>query len=214
MKIVRITSLILILTTILLSCKKKSIQYEFNGVVTQSSNNNGVSGVSVAIKQKLFSNSVSSNYFSNAGSATTGSDGSYSIVFDREKVTEFKFIIQKDNFFNEELIVSSSEITTEDPNIRDFNLDAEAWVKFDVYNLNPEVDDQLTFITYNFREGCEGCTTNDYFYYDGAVNTSWLFKTTGGEYVKFTYADGASGASTTDSIYATPFDTTSYYLEY
>lgn len=196
------------------SCNKGPIQYSFDGTVTESINNTGLSGVTVRIKQKILVNGATSESFSNGGSATTDGSGNYTIAFDRDKVTEFLFEFEKENYFDVSFVQSSSAVSTEDVNTNDQILDAKAWVEIDLENLDPFVDDEFKLITYNLREGCEGCGENTTTEFTGATDTSIVYLTTGGQYVRFTYINVTTGFSATDSIFATPFETSVYTLNY
>lgn len=208
--------LLLLLVTIFIpiSCKKGPIQYTFKGTITESVSNSALSDVKVSVYQKVFNNAVSNTNFDKIADLNTNSSGQYEVIFDREKVVEFKLTANKDGYFEQQEIISSSDVSTENENEFNYTLEPISWVTFDIYNQNPESWDKLTLILQNFRKDCEGCATEEYYYFDGNVDTEVTFKTTGGQYAKFIYIDDFSGQSKWDSVFATPFETVIYDLKY
>lgn len=199
---------------LVVSCKKKTIQYTFQGVVKESVDLTSLSGVSVDIAQKTYEGNVASVFFNSVGTLNTDASGYYELSFDREKVVEFKIELTKDGYFDMEDIISSSETTTADPNVFNYILEPKAWVRFNLTNIGGLVSDEFTMIHYNFREDCAGCTTNDYYYYYGIVDSTFTYTTTGGEYMRYSYKTPTGSIYIQDSIYTTLFDTVVVDLNY
>lgn len=196
------------------ACKKDPIQYTFSGNVDESASNSNLSGCEVDLKQKLYDGTVASNFYSTAGSFTTGSDGNYEISFEREKVVDFKITFSKDGYFTEEQIIQSADVSTEEPKVVNETLDPKSWLTFHLVNIGGLTTDEFTMIHYNFRTGCEGCTINDYFYYNGIIDTTFTITTTGGVYAKYARNNPGSATWTTDSAFMTPFDTVLVNINY
>lgn len=202
-----------ILILFLCSCNNEPIQYTFSGQISKSSDGTSLSGVTVSIYQKVFSNSVTSNNFELAGSASTDANGHYEIMFERKKVTEFKVNIQKEGYFTQDIILQSADVSSENDNIVNSSMDGRSWAKFNIINQAPaDANDNLTLIFYIYRKDCEGCIEQDYNYYSGVVNTSEVFQNTAENYLKFTYNDGF--AAITDSVLMPPQDTVEYTIQY
>lgn len=199
---------------ILSSCKKDPIQYTFEGKISESVDNIGLQGANVQISQRVYDGNVASSLFSTAALATTGSDGTYKVSFNREKVVEFKFKISKTGYFTEEFLMSSSEVSTENSNVVNETLDAESWIKFDLTNFSGFPEDVFTMIYFNFREGCSGCTTNDYHYFNGTIDTIFTIKTTAGVYTRYNYKNPGAATYISDSVYTVPFDTVNVVINY
>lgn len=188
--------------------------YEFEGKIKESVNNAPVSGAEVTLYQRLYQGGVTQANFSKIAAISTDGLGHYQHSFEREQSTEFKITVKKDGYFDQEEIMQSSVISTENSNVFDYTLEPVSWVTFDIYNLNPETWDQLTLVLHNFRDGCSGCSPQDYYYFYEELDTQITFKTTGGEWAKFLYKDEWSGQTTQDSVYTTPFDTITYSFSY
>ena len=204
----------LVLFTGLGSCKKKDLTYSFKGTVIESASGAGLSDVSVKLYQVLFDQSSANSNFQLAGEVSTDGSGNYEIVIDRQKALQFKVAFRKNGFFTEEVVISSSDVSTEEAKEVNQYMDAESWIVFDIYNASPDISDQLTLVKYNFREGCLGCTTNDYAYFYGPVDTTITIHTTAGIYTRFTYKDEVSSLITEDSVLTVPFDTVFYSINY
>ncbi|MEO9533102.1 MAG: hypothetical protein ABJG68_09205 [Crocinitomicaceae bacterium] len=209
-KLIYLSAILLVLT----ACKKDPIQYTFDGKITESVGGNGLSGVSVSIYQIPFSSSVTSNNYVLAGSTTTDSEGNYSITFDREKVTEFKINLDYDGYYKRDINLNSGEISSENNNTTNYEMDPKSWIKFNINNEFPaDQNDELNILLLNYREGCQDCATSDYYAYEGIVDTSVVFGSTGAQYFNFTYIY-VGNTSWSDSVYMTPFDTVNYAINY
>lgn len=208
-------SLLLIAVLYFNSCKKNDpIQYTFGGIVTESVNHSALEGVSVTISQRVYNDNVASSFFNTAGTATTSGDGTYEISFDREKVIEFKIRMMKSGYFSSESIISSSEVSTDETKIVNEELEPQAWIKVHLKNIGGVSTDIFTMIHYNFRENCDGCSTNDYHYFEGIVDSTFTITTTGGFYTKFSYKNPGAASYIQDSVYTTPFDTVEVNINY
>ena len=196
------------------SCKKEPIKYIFEGTITENQNNLNLSSVKLEMFQMPFNNAVSSNSFQLAASTITNVNGWYQMEFERIKVTEFELHLTKEGFFKKILMVNAGEITSEDPNIIDAEMEAKAWVNFNITNVaTANTTDELTLMLYKYRKGCEGCAVTDYNHFNGIVDTTFSFVTDAGEYFKFNYVQ-TGGTFYTDSIYLTAFDTLNYSIDY
>ena len=205
----QITSHIILfgLLAVLASCKKETIQFTFEGTVTESVNSAGLSGITVGVWQKTYDGNVASTFFNIAGSTTTDAAGFYSISFEREKVVEFKIALSKTGYFDIESIIPSGDISPDETYVKDFEMTPKSWVTFNLYNVAGSASDEFTMIHYNFREGCVGCTTNEYYYYTGLVDSTFTYTTTGGVYTKYAYKNPGAAIYNQDSVYTPLFDT-------
>jgi len=208
-------AILLIGVLVIVSCKKDTIQYTFQGLVSESINSQPLESAGITIHQKPFNNSVTSAYYELAATTTTNVNGIFDATFDRVKVTEFLIEVEKEGYFPYETILNSDDVSSENINFINAQLDAKSWIKFDIENVLPnETSDDFTLIFYNYRAGCAECATSDYNYMPGVVDTTFKIVSTAGQYFNFTYIDVESGNSYHDSIFMTPFDTTFYSIVY
>ena len=196
------------------SCEKDPIQYTFEGTITEDQAGSALSGAEVTIYQKPFNNSLTTDNFVIGGTSISDASGNYSITFDREKITEFKINITKDNYFKKDIILNSGEISSENINVHDYEMEAESWVKFNISNSFPSnAADELQLLLSNYREGCEECAEYDSYSFPGITDTSVKFASTAGKYFNFV-AISLGESSIFDSVYMTPFDTSFYSINY
>lgn len=196
------------------SCKKDPIQYTFAGIVTESNTGIALANANVSVSQRIYEGNVASNFFNSAGLATTGSDGRWEVSFDREKVFEFKLTTNKSGYFESEQIISSGDVLVDETKMVNTILEPKSWIKFHLVNVSGFPTDVFTMIHYNFKTGCSGCTTNDYHYYEGIVDSTFSVTTTGGVYTKFSYKNPGAALYIQDSVFTTPFDTVQVNINY
>ena len=197
------------------SCKKDTIQYTFQGLVSESISTQPLEGVDITINQKPFNNSITSAFYQEAASTITNSNGIFDVTFDRVKVTEFLIEIEKEGYFDYETVLNSDDVSSQNINFLSAQLDAKSWIEFDIKNVLPnDISDDFTLIFYNYREDCDECAVTDYNYMPGVIDTTFKIVSTAGQFFNFTYIDVESGNSYHDSIFMTPFDTTYYSIVY
>lgn len=198
---------------VLFSCKKDPIQYTVKGSIYDNSTTSSLPGVKVRVFQKPFSNSVTSSSFELIGSGTTDNSGEYSITFDRKKATEFKVTLEKEGYFDEEILLSSDYFTSETDNYIHYGMDGRSWISMSIENVAPaQQSDNLTLTWYTYRMGCAGCIENEFNSFNGVVDTTFVHENTAGNYLKFLYNNGIQ--STIDSVYMPLNDTVSYSITY
>jgi hypothetical protein len=196
------------------SCKKNEIAFDFAGNITDKLTGNPISGVKFELSQKTVQNGTTSVNYLYVGSDVTDNQGNYAFSTGYDKVTSFKFQYKKSLYFPIEIEETTANVSTENLNIYDQEMEPQSWIEFDVQNFGSSEDDHLKILTQKFREGCEGCAENTSYSYFGALDTSIYYTTTAGEYVKFTFINVSDGYSQTDSLYAIPFDTVRFAFNY
>ena len=199
---------------LLASCNKGPIMYQFEGQVTDALTGSPLSGVDFELDQKILQNGAVTAGFIFAGAAKTDGSGRYDLSIEREKVASFLMTYKKDNYFTIEIEETSANVTTDGSNVYDQELEPKSWIKFDMENFGPSESDHLRLLTQDFREGCNGCAENKTYNYYGALDTNITYVTTAGSYVKFTFINMVTGYSLIDSLYATPFDSSTYVFNY
>lgn len=214
-RIITYCSMILTFFYVLSSCTKGTIQYTFQGLVSETINSKSLEGANVKIFQKPFNNSLTSSYYELAASTNTNINGIFDLTFDRVKVTEFLISIDKEGHFPYESLLNSDDVSSANINLVNAQLDAKSWIEFDIQNVLPNnATDDFTLILYNYRQDCDECATADYNFFDGVVDTTFKIVSTAGQHFNFTYIDVESGNSYNDSVFMTPFDTTYYSIVY
>ena len=112
------------------------------------------------------------------------------------------------------MIIGSGDVSSEDDNIIDIEMEAESFMKFIIQNTGTaSASDNLNLLLLNPKTDCSACPDSDSYYYEGIVDTTVVFPTDAGRYYKFTYIH-VGITSETDSVYITPFDTLNYVINY
>ena len=213
--ILHITSFVLICSLLLLaSCNKKEITFDFAGEITDKLTGNAISGVEFQLSKKTVQNGTTSANYLFVGSDLSDFQGNYQLSTDYDKVTSFKLRYRKALYFPIEFEETSANVSTENLNIYNQDMEPQSWIEFDIENFGGAEDDHLKILTQKFREGCENCAENTSYSYYGALDTSIFYATTAGQYVKFTFIDVSDGYSQSDSLYAEPFDTVRFEFNY
>jgi len=188
--------------------------YTFKGKVIEDQNGSALSGAEIEFFQKPFSTQVVTSNFESVGSTTTDANGNYEITFERTKVTEFKLEIEKPNYFYQEISIGSGDVSSENDNIVDIEMEAESFIKFKIQNTGTAAStDNLNLLLLNPKTDCDGCPESDSYFYEGIVDTTVVFPTDAGRYYNFTYIH-LGVTSATDSVYIPPFDTVNYVINY
>ncbi len=196
------------------SCEKEIIQYEFSGKVTATHTGDGIEGTSITISQIVLNNGSIGNAFSVAGEDVTDASGIFDIVFERDKATAFLIEYRKENYFSVEREESSANISTGKINDLSQKMDPKGWIRFNVTNLFGAETDEYKIIRQDFREGCIGCADNSTLIFNGEIDTTFNYLTTGQEYVHFIKVNVTAGNSQVDSVLVPAFDTAFYSIEY
>ncbi|MGB1104507.1 MAG: hypothetical protein ACPG21_12900 [Crocinitomicaceae bacterium] len=199
---------------IIASCKKGPITYEFEGNITDASTGTVIPGVEFELDQKILQNGAVTAGFVFAGETETNALGNYALSIERKKVTSFLMTYKKENYFTIEFEETSANVTTDGINTYDQEMEPKSWVQFDIENFGPLDSDHLRILTQDFREGCIGCAENKTYNYYGPLDTTITYLTTAGTFLKFTFINVVTGYSVIDSMYATPFDTSTYIFNY
>lgn len=188
--------------------------YDFQGTITEDQNGSALSGVQVDIFQKPFDSQVVTSNYELAGSAVTDANGNFSVSFERTKVTEFKVHLNKENYFKQDIIIGSGEVSSENVNQVDVELQAKSFMKFTIQNTGTaSQSDNLNLLLLNPKTDCDNCPQSDSYFFEGVVDTTVVYPTDAGRYYNFTYIHvGVTSAS--DSVYITPFDTINYTINY
>ena len=196
-------------------CQKNQITYQFDGVVVSDGGGTTVSGATIEIRQKIVGTTTSNLNHTFAGETTTSSTGSYRVIFEREKVAEFQYIVSKEGYFDQEIFESSQFVDVGKPNIRNYALEPRGYVRFDIENVgtvNP--DDEYVIFGFNFKEGCDDCFTNGYNYFYDDVDTTFVIATSAQRYVRFFHQNLFAGVPVNDSVFVPLNDTIDYNITF
>lgn len=206
---------IFVLFISLASCKDKQITYELIGTITDINNGTPINNATINISQKEVTTTALNPNYVFVTNATSDANGNYNLIYNREKVIDFKVEIESDNHYFYETIVLPSDLSTENATKYDFELTAKGWVKIRLINSNAEDGEQLNFYKHNVKEDCSDCCANGYtIINDQTPDTSFTCPIVGNNYFKYSYGETIANSSFTDSIYCNGMDTTLLKIYY
>lgn len=195
------------------SCKKKQLNFKFEGTVKASNSGNNLNGVVV----KAFTYGLSDNKKTLKGSTTTDASGNYEINVERERFEKVLLEISKKNYFTASKSFPFDDLSTENTNPFNSSLSPKSWTKFIIQDIySNDSSDQLKIQKVSGKTDCEECCPNTISYYDGIINTTVICPNDGDTYMKFYYWITVNGTviDKVDSVYTTSFDTIPYTITY
>jgi hypothetical protein len=194
-----------------MSCNKDELSFIIKGQVYD----NTLSGTLQGANVKLYSFPVGSAIGVYEGSATTDNQGKYNFEIERDKYEKIQLVIQKSNYFEIIEDISFSNLTSDGDNVFNYSMEAMAWTKFIITNNQPAAaQDEFKLFKNSGKTGCNECCDNGYTFYYGAVDTVVYCANSGNNYMSFFYWVNGNEQNGNDSVYNTPFDTTSYTFYY
>lgn len=191
------------------ACKKKTVTYKVDGVITDDSYAQPLSGATVQLYEVPVGGTSPTNVLA---TATTGADGKYHFEFKREKIQEYVIKITKTNYFPLSKTFSADDLSTSATNTFTHNTTAKAWIK--LHFVNTDATDNLKFIRQEGKMNCdECCTTGEQFLY-GIIDTSIYCINDGNTTYGYYYWVLGTANNGPKSAVTTAFDTTELLLNY
>lgn len=202
---------IITLSILFFSCKKDELNFIIKGTVSDAS----LSGPSQGVNVKLYSFPIGSALGVYENAVTTDAQGNYFFELDRDKYEKIQLVLEKNNYFEIIEDISFSNLTSDDDNIINFSMEAMSWTKFVIHNQQPSsAQDEFKLFKNSGKTDCVECCNNGYSYYYGAVDTVIYCANNANQYMSFFYWVNGNEMNGNDSIYNTPFDTTTYEFLY
>lgn len=205
---------LIFLTTLfilLYSCKKDELKFTIKGQISDIT----LSGALAEANIKLYTFPLGSALGVFEQSSTSDAQGNYSIEFDRDKYEKIQIVIEKDKYFEIIDDVPFSDLNSEEDNIFNYSLEAKSWTKFIIRNQQPYSEqDEFKLFKNSGKTDCADCCQNGYYFYYGDTDTVVYCANGGDRYMSFFYWVNGTEQNGNDSVYNTPFDTTTYEFYY
>ncbi|PHR46688.1 MAG: hypothetical protein COA32_09395 [Fluviicola sp.] len=202
---------ILLLIIFISSCKKDELSFTIKGQVSDLTLSGNLSGATV----KLYSFPLGSTLGVFENSVSTDAQGNYSFELEHDKYEKIQLVLEKGDYFEIIDDISFSNLSTTDDNVLNYGMEAKAWTKFIIKNQQPtSAQDEFKLFKNSGKIDCAECCNNGYTYYYGAVDTVVYCANGGNRYMSFFYWVNGNEDNGNDSVYNTPFDTTSYEFYY
>ena len=209
-RLIFLTLLLTVVSSTFSSCKKGKANFTLKGVLTDETFNTPFANAEV----KLYSVPVATSQQILIGSLITGSDGSYTFTFPRDKMEKYILVATKDNYFEINGTVLFSSLSITEDNVRNYGTTAMSWARLVFLNNSPLANDHMRYIKQDGKSGCMECcpiTQQDYY---GALDTSiYCVNDANTNYSYYYWIIGTSNQGL-KSAYTTPFDTIDIVLNY
>ncbi|PWH86068.1 carboxypeptidase-like regulatory domain-containing protein [Brumimicrobium oceani] len=210
MKYLVVTSLLVFIS--LFSCKKEELDFKFSGNVKAPETGENIQNAAV----KIYTYSTGDNIETLKGSTTTDASGNYDIAVERSKFETLVIRVSKKNYFIDEKTYPIDDLTTEDQNAITHFLSPKSWTKFILKKGGVTAsNDHIKIQKVSGKTDCEDCCKNETKFYYGNEDLDVYCLNDGNKYMKFYWwTIGSNTSNGIDSIYNTPFDTTSFTINY
>ena len=193
------------------SCKKKQLEFKFEGNIKSSNLGGELKGVTV----KAYAYGLEDNNKILKGSTQTDAGGNYVLNIERGRYKKIVIELSKHNYFTYSKTFPFDDLSTEETNSFNSTLSPKSWTKFIFKNISSQnQSDELKIQKVSGKTDCATCCPNGYTYYYGIVDTVVYCPNDGGTYMKFYYWVNGTMMSGVDSVYNTPFDTIPYPITY
>lgn len=188
-------------------CKKDKNDntVDITGTVKDATSSGPISGATVRLYYRPLQNGVYSTNYTLFKSASTASDGTYSMTFDKPVTSDFKFVLDAANCFPAEIIKNPDLISESETNTIDITAYSSCSIQLHVKNASPvDGSDQIVFKYLGFNYTCSSCcSTTDQVFTGTAVDETISCMHYANMYVKYQYIVTKSGSSNLfiDSVY-------------
>lgn len=189
----------------ILSCKKKNLQYEISGIVTDASFNTPKANSRVTIQAKKNAG------FYTITTLTTGTDGSYSYQLKREQISQVRILVENENYFDEAIETTLENLSLDNPNTFHFNVFAKSWVRL---HFTSDGTKKLKYYKQEGKKDCLECCAAGEVAIDYVSDTSIYCINDGNKSYKILYTVLGEGVTGNPSVITTPFDTTELLINY
>lgn len=195
---------------LLLGCRPEELSFVIEGTVNDATNNVPLPGAEISIYTFPLGGTIGNK----VTTIVSDAQGRFGYDLEREKYEKIEIRIEKDLYFNKIDEIPFSNLTTDGINNYTYNLNAKAWTRFVIVNQQPLASDELKILKDSGKEDCDECCSNGFYYYYGAADTVVYCPNDGNRYMKFFYWINGNQSNGVDSVYNTPFDTTTYEFYY
>lgn len=211
-------SFFLVLLIFVFACGKKQTTITVSGKISDGSLLGGENGTTVIIKAAKVESGVYNSNYVEIASTSTDSKGNYSLEVEVEKVSGYRFVVRKTNYFDVEEDIRTETFEGSDAFSKDFTIYPVAVLRLEVNNITPQtIDDEIRYRFTNIEQECKTCCNNDVVIGTGPDYSSnsecdvrgqkmyilnWVVTKKGNQHLY------------TDSVLAEAFKTTTYKINY
>lgn len=195
------------------SCKKKQLEFEFEGNIKSLNLGDNLQGVNV----NAYAYALGNTNKMLKGSTQTDASGNYNLKVERGKYEKIIIELSKYNYFTTSKSFPFDNLSTAESNKFSSSLSPKSWTKFIFKNIySNNTSDILKIQKVSGKTDCDDCWPNSTTLYHGVIDTAIFCPNDGDTYMKFYYWVNGNivNGDSSDSIYNTAFDTIPYNITY
>ncbi len=207
----------LLLFAVLACNKNNESDLLIEGRVADSRNSSGLGSVEVNLQEQVLADGVLNASFQQAAQASTASDGSYELAFERKNALLYRLQFEKTGYFDRTLEVNPDDVRPGETVTRNLSMTPEAFFEVRLWNTSGSgSDSELRFRNLDGDFGCACCTTDWVVIDGGTTDTTFTCSLHGDFMIHFTYEITQPGIDTTvvDSVYCPAFQTSAVTIEW
>jgi hypothetical protein len=202
--------LVLLLLPLVFSCKKGTGNFIIKGEITDETFSTGLDGAII----KLYKVPVASSSRILVESFSIQEDGNYSFTFPRERMEKYILVIEKNLYFKLEKEIYYSDLTVNEPLIRNYGTKAKSWVELRFVNAVVQPSDHFRFIKQDGLVGCDECCSNTEENIYANPYFSKICINNANELYSILYWNIGTLQQGYNEVITTPFDTTLLLINY
>lgn len=200
------------------SCKKDARIFTVKGKIYNPQMETYVEGVEVKLLGSVVESGIYNDNYITLNSDITNANGEYSMEIEEQKVSGYRFLISKENYFVIEEDITTDKIESSDEFNKNFNLYPIAEIQLNVQNTQPfNSDDEIRYRFLNIESSCRECCNNSFVIGSGPLyNESKTCELRGNKALKLEWIVFKAGGTNTyhDTIYCEAFKTTTFDINY
>lgn len=214
----KVSLFIIGLTMLLVSCKKDPETISFSGKLFDTYLAVPVAGATITLQANGIVDGVYNASFVTIGTTQTAADGSFSFSFEESSYDAYRVTLQKNGYYLQQEIISSSGISPDAPFQQNFSIASLAWLKIHAQNTDPiDNDDVFSCTVQNNPVSCSECCHSTLVSLGGmTVDSTWTCQTVGGFSLSLIYSVTKNNSTVTTPVSLTTIagDTLEYEILY
>ncbi len=209
---------IILLLFLFVSCNKNNKEIIITGTVKSNSTSVNLQGVNIILSGKVIESGKWTNSYSQLATTTSDNTGKYTLKLDAVRVSEYKLSFIKENYIDDVRNMQPDEISIDNDNIINVNLDIKSFLNISVKNINPVNDNDYISLTLSgYFKTCTSCCSDEKFEFKGTnISQNILCICPGNQNVVLTWDVLKAGSvnSYSDTLFVSDNDTVSYIINY
>jgi len=202
----------------LLSCNKKNKQIIISGTINNNATSTNLQGVNVVLSGKVIESGKWTNSYSQLATITSDNNGKYTLKLDAVRVSEYKLSFIKENYIDDVRIMQPDEISIDNDNTINVNLEIKSFLNIKVKNVYPVSDnDYMSLSLSGYFKTCTSCCSDEKFDFNGTnidQNILCICPSSQNIVLNWNVLKGGSVNSYIDTLLVSDFDTINYAINY